>query len=157
LNFFLTFNSNLLYSSSLAGVSCSNVSTSVRSSCTMRFMSTTRISVEFELLLTFWRTVYHIVFLLSVLKDTFRTKCFRVILTKELDLFARVSGAVGDCTFHCWVAIVICGNLLYRLSKHGKSCEDLVVNRKIFGCDLVSRLVVWTRNRLVFYHLFAAL
>ena len=47
LNFFLTFNSNLLYSSSLAGVSYSRVSTSVRSSQTIRFISTTKLLFRF--------------------------------------------------------------------------------------------------------------
>ena len=157
LNFFLTFNSNLLYSSSLAGVSCSSVSTSVSSSCTIRFMSTTIIRVEFDLLLTFWRTVHDIVFLLSMLENAFRAKCFRVIFAKKLDLFTRVSGTVCDCAFYGRVAVVICRNLLHSLSEHRQTCEDLVVDRKVFWCNLVSRFVIWAGNRLVLLHLFAAL
>ncbi len=120
-------------------------------------MSTTTIRVEFDCLLTFWRTVHDIVFLLSVLENAFRTKCFRVVFTEKLDFFAWVSGTVSDCAFDGRIAIVIRGNLLHSLGKHRQTCEDLVVYRKVFWGYLVSRFVVWTANSLVLLHLFATL
>jgi len=92
-----------------------------------------------------------------MLENAFRAKRFRVVFAEKLDLFARVSGTVCDCAFYGWVAVVIGGNLLHSLSEHWQTCEDLVIDRKVFWRNLMSRFVVRARNRLVLLHLFAAL
>jgi hypothetical protein len=92
-----------------------------------------------------------------VLEDTFRAKCLRVIFTEKLDLFAWMGCTVCNRAFHCRVAVVVCGNLLYSLSKHWQTSKDLVIYGKVLWCDLVRRFVVRTRYRLVFLHFLAAL
>jgi hypothetical protein len=94
LNFFRTLSSSFEYSSSVAGVSYSKVSTSQTISCTIFFISTTKIVIPDGL--TFRWAVHHFMFKSGVLEDAFWTEKLLIIFTKKLDFLRCMCAAKTD-------------------------------------------------------------
>ena len=130
LNFFRTLSSNFEYSSSVAGVSCSNVSTSQTISCTIFFMSTTKNVIPDNF--TFWWAVHYFMFKSSVLEDAFWTEKLLVIFTKKLNFLRCMCTAKADTCLNVVLTSVVCrrrrSSCLDLLWQHREAGEHLVVD-----------------------------
>lgn len=92
----------------------------------------------------------------GVLENTFGTEHGAVILTVELDFLGGMNIAVSDGAHHfIWIINVSLTCII--VNTHGQSGQYGVVDRQILRDSMVSYLVVWTFNHLMFVKLFDAL